>query len=170
MLQPLYSGPAFLVYTFAGLQVLCSLAASLTWIVTMQGQSHFSFQFASTCSLIASICNLIWTVFLCGVYYTRSEYSALCALNAPGKWAFRIALGTQFAGFGCLLVSLSELQWVQGQDWTGGLFRCFDCPYQTERVGWDCFTGVLCTDNTPQTALCEVFSVLRDAGHSVLSM
>lgn len=174
MLQPLSAlitqqdnSPAFTLYVFAGLQGSLDLAAILSWGIGMRDYcaDNNCLQSGFRTAIAGFLTNIIGTVLACGLYWRRNSYTEHLEIQQR-KWCRVGVLASELLSFLLVLLSLAWPEWIRGSEWSGGLLRCEDCPYQAQRVGWDCFAGVVC-DNQGASELCSLFSSLRDSGRTV---
>jgi len=174
MVQPLCalislqdSGPAFTLYTLAGLQGSLDLAAVLSWRIGMRNYcaNDGCLQSGFRTAIAGFVTNIIATISACGLYWHRNSYAE--NIETPvRKWSKVGVLTSELLSFLLVLLSIGWPEWINGSEWSGGLLRCEDCPYQAQRVGWDCFAGVVCSQQDA-SELCSLFSSLRDSGRTV---
>lgn len=172
MLQPLCSvlakqdsGPAFSLYAMAGLQVSLDLAGVLSWRIVMKDYCSDGecLQPGLNTAIAGFAMNVLATGLVCGLYWHRRPYPERLEI-IHRKWTQIGVLTSELLAFLLVLLSIGWPEWVSGPKWSGGLLRCQDCPYQAQRVGWDCFAGVICSS---QSRLCSFYSSLRDSGRLV---
>lgn len=160
------SGPAFSLYAMAGLQLSLDLAGVLSWRIGMRDYCSDGECLGSgfNTAIASFTMNVLGTGLVCWFYWHRESYPE--RLEIPQrKWINIGVVASELLAFVLVLMSIGWPEWVSGPQWSGGLLRCQDCPYQAQRVGWDCFAGVICSS---QSRLCSFYSSLRDSGRLVL--
>ena len=160
---------AYTLYAQAGLQGGLDLAAILSWRVGMRDYctDRECLQSGFSTALAGSLVNILGTSLVCALYWHYKPYFQPFQLIQRRKWTHVGVLSCQLLCFLLVLLSIGWPEWIQGAGWSGGLLQCQDCPYQAQRVGWDCYAGPLCTNSQANSPLCSLFSSLRDSGFTV---